>query len=484
LGSGLGLSAAAIPHLYNWSSILCTGALVSVFCLKRFRVVLRSDLLRLLVCQAILIVSDFETRTFISFSYFSGFFILVIVALASVERANQPPWYAWIIPVFCCSKPAVLSLIPAMVFVSFFTSSRFRKITLLSLGFGILQSVQLIVSRTTGKVPSIEAAASLAPQLQLLASVKYFLGFIAGYVCKRTFMNDPSLYMGGGVVILSLAMLLVRQKNKRTILLISLSVVFFSLLINCFALSREWSSDLKQLGGLPVNRQNQIAFSSIVFFVSILSSVCDEEKFFKNRRLMGLLSALIFFLWFAGVGWLRVGIEMNGESSSPWIFNSQWQNNARAIDKASDPLCVPLDPLNWIYGKNCKFLNGAIWGNGASISLSRKENILLDPKEFSVRGDLVSLALMVINRDLNFSNAPLKLIAFVELTGGREIVFYGYSRVRGGKGLVQLVANEIVKIEQIKSIRLTSSEPCLLELYTSGNKQLPLVLWMGNEATL
>ena len=73
-----------------------------------FRRVVQSDGLRLLVALSVLALADYETRTFINFTYFAAFFILILSALALVsDKMDAPPGWAWLTPVLMISKPAV-----------------------------------------------------------------------------------------------------------------------------------------------------------------------------------------------------------------------------------------------------------------------------------------------------------------------------------------------------------------------------------------
>lgn len=480
IGTALRLNAATIPFFYNWGALIISGILVSIFCLSPFRIVLKDDLLRFVVCQAILIVCDFQTKTFISFSYFSGFFIISIIGIALLEPEKEVPWYAWFIPIFLCSKPAVLSVMPAMFLVGIYARSRFKRVTLISLVFSILQIAQLFVSKVSGKVPSLDVSSGPSPLTQVVASINYFFGFIGSYFFKRTFMDKPFPLVGAGVLVVFVSMTLIKDKKQRAFLLVVFSTIFFNLMINCFAMSKQWTLDLKQLGGNPVHRQNFVSFSALILFVSFLCNSVVNKKVFGINWPNRALGVVLFFAWFTGTGWLKAGFQMARESSSPWIFNSQWQNMSRAIDKGLAPLCVSIDPLNWVYGKDCKLLSAPQWGNGSRISLDSSGQVVLMPEDYLVKGNLLSLGLMAIYLKEKPLESALKLTAQVQLKSHSVISLEGAGKLMGGKGLIQLNATKPVPVRDIQFIRLSSNQPCFLELVQSGDKQVPLALWMGN----
>jgi hypothetical protein len=72
-GNFFSFPASSIPYFYTWSSIVLTAMLIGTFCLPAFRILVKNDYLRFFTSLAILIVSDFETRTFINFTYFVVF---------------------------------------------------------------------------------------------------------------------------------------------------------------------------------------------------------------------------------------------------------------------------------------------------------------------------------------------------------------------------------------------------------------------------
>ena len=117
VGNALNFPAGSIPYFYTWSATLLTGMMVGTFCLARFRILVKNDALRFCAAIVILIVADFETKTFINFTYFAAFFVAIITSLALVDDIEEVPWWAWFVPILMVSKPAVLSALPAMIIV-------------------------------------------------------------------------------------------------------------------------------------------------------------------------------------------------------------------------------------------------------------------------------------------------------------------------------------------------------------------------------
>ena len=103
LGHILDLSAAIITYFYTWSAIILTAAMVGSFCLMPFRALIANDATRLLLSLCVLLMVEPSTRVFINFTYFSIFFIAVIISLAITQRSKKVPIYSWFIPFFMIS---------------------------------------------------------------------------------------------------------------------------------------------------------------------------------------------------------------------------------------------------------------------------------------------------------------------------------------------------------------------------------------------
>lgn len=146
--ASLGVPSVSVPFVYTWSATILTGIIVSTFTLPVFRAVLRPDTLRAIVTLTVLLVADFETRTFINFTYFGGFLAVTVTALALALGKEDVPRWVWIVPVFFLSKPAVLAALPAMIAVAFVAGNRFRWIALVSFVLGSAQTIRLLISRS------------------------------------------------------------------------------------------------------------------------------------------------------------------------------------------------------------------------------------------------------------------------------------------------------------------------------------------------
>jgi len=130
IGNQINIPATFTPYFYTFTALILSGMMVGCFCLSIFRKLLLSDSLRVVIAISVLMVADFETRTFVNFSYFSAFFIAIVTSLALKDKFEEVPWWAWLIPICIISKPAVASAIPAMVIASIFRRIDFDRLQL------------------------------------------------------------------------------------------------------------------------------------------------------------------------------------------------------------------------------------------------------------------------------------------------------------------------------------------------------------------
>ncbi len=376
IGNSLNMSAAVIPYFYTWSGIVLTGMMIGSFCLPQFSVVIKSNELRFLTALTILIVNDFDVKTFINFTYFASFFIAIITALSLVDKSKEVPWWSWFIPILIISKPAVLATLPAMIIVAIVSKNRFRLITLISVSLCLLQISQMIISHKSGLfIPSNEEGILL----KILTSFKYFFGLLGKYFFGRSLDINKYCAIALGIILVIIAVFLSKEKkcNSIALVLIGLSLLFFNVLLNSFTLSDHWNSDISQLGGIPFYRHIIVGFFGSVLFVCGISDMLSKLDICKSfpKFLQKNFAAFLFLIWFDAGLWLKYSKSQTLPLS---LINSQWQNMSSLIDQEDLPICVPVAPINFVYSRNCSLLTEIPSWNG--IAKLEKEQLFLDVK--------------------------------------------------------------------------------------------------------
>ena len=193
---------------------------------------------------------------------------------------------------------------------------------------------------------------------------------------------------------------------------------------------------------------------------------------------------MVFILWLDVFGTKNVSFFAISHN-----LYSQWQQLASQIDKGTTPLCVPLDPLGWMYIRDCSLLNidltapdgleGFHFDSGVTYSLE------IHPSPSLVEKNLISLAVLVAPvTDLLKADNQVNTRATVVLKNGSREVFMGQQNLPSRGGLVMLNSKTSVPIKNINFIKFEFSRGVFLSsLPSSGRNNLrrePLILWMGN----
>lgn len=483
IGNQLNLPASSIPYFYTWSSIFITGVLVGVFCLPQFRKLVKSDSLRFFTAIAVLLVADFETRTFVNFTYFAAFFVAIITALALVDDSEEVMWWGGFIPVLMVSKPAVLAALPAMILVAFVSRSRFRLIVLLAVVLCLGQLLRMYISSAAGTMPF--RATDITFASKLLATVKYFLAFLGGYITGPSFQLQQLYLMLAGVLILSLCVYLVAFKRSaaNALIVVGVSLLFFNVFLNAFALSDSWNLDMARLHDIPIYRHIIIGFFGCVLIVcGAVCSATNNNSFDSRLRVIGGAGALLFVIWFLGVGWLTFAGKISREPSSPTINSSQWQIIANAIDTGLSPLCVPINPwwkgINWMYHRNCGLLKSPpAWEDGR-ILVNDNLTYQIPPPAALFDKTLVSAAVLV--KPLGSGRSFVEVLMRIELKDGNTRYFSGSRDFNASGGLLMLLGEKPIFINEIAAITLIFNVPVEVALAAQEPAYAPGVAWMGH----
>lgn len=486
-GWGLKIPVKSISFFYTWSAIIFTAGLTLSFCSKRFRSVIVDDYLRLFIALSVLAVVDFETRTFINFSYFSVFFISIVTILAVVDTERDIPIWGWIIPVLMLSKPAVLCVVPFMLFATILSGagSRFRYISMLSLFASFLQIGQLMISAKSGVMGYASNAADSGGLDRVLTVLKTFFSFLGAYMVGPDQFGGVYFSFCIGLILLMVIVFMVKAFRHPSVFLCicGVALVLSSVVLNVLALPKYFNSEVGLLsGGVPLYRHTIVSFWGVVFIVAGLC-ICLREKAgrFVGESITKKLSSVLFVSWFVLSGWFGYGATISREWISPFVNNSQWQNLSAAIQAGETPLCVPVDPFYFVYGNNCKLLSPNVidfdFENKALERLDSGYGVnLVSPPSVS-GANLVAVAMLVYPA-LNVSSRVSARLN-VELSGGEIETLYSERVLDSTGGLIYFSAPPKVVYKGVKRISVVFDG--LVEVAYSKSLKEPIVMWMGTD---
>lgn len=477
----------SISYFYTWSALIFSGALILSFCAKRFRAVIVDDYLRLFIVLSVLAVVDFETRTFINFSYFSVFFISVVAILAVVDTEHDVPVWAWVIPILILSKPAVLVVVPFMFFAAILSGarSRFCYVFILSLFMSFLQIGHLIVSAKSGVMGYASSASYFGGLDKILTVLKTFFAFLGAYVVGPDQFGGVSFSFYVGVCLLVVVGFMVKvfRHPAMFVCVCGVFLVLFSVVLNVFALPKYFDFEVGLLsGGVPLYRHTIVAFWGAVF---IVAGFCIFVKETADRLISSemtkKLPSVLFVSWFVLSGWFGYGISISREWFSPFVGNSQWQNLSNSIQAGETPLCVPVDPFYFVYGNNCRLLSPSVIDYNfekKSLELigSNYRVDLASPSSVS-EANLVAVALLVYPVLHGSSRIIARLD--VELASGEIESLHAEKVLDSTGGLIYFSAPPKVVYKGVKRISVVFDE--LVEVAYSKSLKVPIVMWMGTD---
>jgi hypothetical protein len=340
-GSVLGLNSSMIPYYYTWLSSFLSAVLVGVFCLSSFRVVIESDFLRFCVCIVNLLVIGFEESTFINFFYLATFFILVC-CLYILNNKKTPVWF-WLIPLFVISKPAVLAVLPIVLFCAIKSDLRFRKIAFFTCIMGLIQLFQMWYSRSHIGTFSLER--SLADIFYI--SYEMFFTSIGKYVIGNIVSSSQTaFYLGMVFFAFCMIILSFSSSKNRMLIIFGLLLSLENTFLNSVSLDY-WNGNIDIFNVLFFNRHTWVTYIGIIFVVVGFILIIFENIFRKNNKYFSIASSTIFILWFVFSGWVEhIRTPMREPS-----LTYEWQKSVK--NTGNDEIkIININPRGWTYEYN------------------------------------------------------------------------------------------------------------------------------------
>lgn len=483
----LSIPVWAVPYVYTWVSIAATGALVGAFCLPVFRRVVESDLLRFAGCLAVLMVPEFETRTFINFTYFVVFFAAIITSLAMTAPTREVPRWTWCLPILMLSKPYTFTILPAMLVVALSSKNRFRVISLVILCLSLIQFTQLVFSVQTGVMTSEIKDFSFSTKF--LASIEYFFGFLSGYLLGpnvfawlQSFGPKPAIAIGIVFFTAAVASLFLIKRRENALIIVGLSLLLFNLLLNCFTLSAGWNINLDRLFNSSIYRHVVVGFFGVILLVlGVASRFNINDARTKSSLFLTQLGTVLFISWFVTTGWASFGVHLSKEPVSPFLGNSQWQNMAPLIEAKEPFLCVPVDPLGWVYGRNCGLINTGImigqqFRYKPFLENSHDSSFITQAPSALKSKTVISLAVLLRPLD----EYDVAATATVTTSSGAVYDFFGKRTLpkTGGLLLFTLPISS-TDVQDVQELEIKFNTPVQVAFLDDSKQDTVAILWFG-----
>ncbi|WP_374591768.1 hypothetical protein [Aquabacterium sp.] len=352
------------PYAYNALAIVLASLSIGAFAHPWFRPLASQDALRAGMCLLWGIVLDFETRTFINFTYTFALLGTLCCARVIVKPGERVPGWLWLLPILLLSKPAVLLAYVMVLIAAWYSRGSMRAIATACTLAVLLQIWTLAASRAAGIMPSQAAHLGIGDLIRtpLGYSIGYLGAVVVGQDLYLRLANLPVVahLLPGTLFLCGSAMAFWRTSSMqaRALMLAGGVLLLGNMVLNVVALGAEWDHKLTKLNHLWLYRHVVVAFwgATLIVLGTWLACCNNTVRASGIRRWSQRL--LSCWLLLVAASWLAIGFRATKPPSSPILGNGQWQAQARYMQHAASPLCVPVDPFAWgIYGDGCIRLN-------------------------------------------------------------------------------------------------------------------------------
>jgi hypothetical protein len=481
LYDALGISTAVIPYVYTFTAVIAAGMLVGFFCLKRFRILVESDSLRFLISIFVIFAADFETRTYINFTYFSLFFIFINVTIAFRKQLSTYVFLTF--PILIFSKPILLSVLPIIIFVFISTKRNLiQKLTFVIILFSSI--IQLIAILNSNSKNAFQQDTTIQFVDKIKNTFVYFFGTFA-IPLNEFFATSVGLKVLIGISFVIFCLLIaIKASNQLSFLVyFALLTLFIVSLINTVAVSTTFGSNYSLLNGMPLFRYMipiidvgiLLLIGTMLNCVYLLTLNSSQISTKLSWKLIG--NAAVGLILIQGVFFSSKNIQ---EPISPALFNSQWSRMATVFDSGK-PVCIPVDPAGWTYGRQCRLLNSDFnWINfgGYEQTLVVRNEIpfALDLPRDNNWVELQSLGILV--KPLSSQNALGSAQLDIKLNNNKNLVVKTIQRSNSSGFLLFFLLSDPVPFSDIVSISFEASNDLILGL-NSKIDSTPAVLFYG-----
>lgn len=471
-----GVPAQWIPHIYNVAALVLGTTLATAFCLPWFRRLIASDALRVMVCLVVFLLVDFESRGFINFTYYAGFFVAVFAATAILRSKDDLPWWSLFVPVLLITKPSVLVTVPLLLVWGIVSTGRSRLVAAIAIGCAFIQVAFLVVSMNSG-VFLQKSNDSFWEKLH--ASARYSLGVLGRYLVGAYEHVSPSAYMLVGLAVLVVATLvaIVRKGAASMLILTGLLLIVGNQSLNSFAISDHWRPDMSGLAKFTFFRYTLVSFwGSLLLGCGLL---CASSTGRWNTRLGQSVSCAILMGWLIGAGWLKWIPVVNADPTSPDLYNSYWQQLASRLDR-KEPTCIPINPYGWYAGFNCGLLNKQRYRDSL-VGHVRTHEVVLDKISPEMMGHRISGFTLLVRPSHEIAH-DLRASGIITMKDGQEVSVTTNRYLDQSGGLLYFTMPDLqIEADQISLVRLSFNVMVDISVAAVDRENIEIaMMWFGN----
>lgn len=362
------------PHITQWSGVTLLAMFISTFCLKPFRRIISSDIVRFFIAVTIgtIFFHDVEFFLFNNFAYV-GFIFLIFVLYLEKEKSSLLSYIPLLLlaTLLGASKSYFVVLIPLYGIMLIWSARKklirstvFYALPLLTM---MVQALTIIRSQSSLATTPIEAAPSSELNLSLIVSaVSDALFYYVQSVSHLFLQHGVPLYpLTANIIIIGILVVLwgiigywAYTKQKKELVLFFLvshisAVLYLMLTALLLNQSASFAAEYPAVSWTTFFEFPHKRHFFIPFILIALANIAVIVNILRYRVIQaGFVIAL------ALVFWQRDPIQIKDEHYSKVEYHGHWETYHRFAE--DDEFCIPINPFPWIAGKNCTILNGGL----------------------------------------------------------------------------------------------------------------------------
>lgn len=350
-----------VPFVYQSVALLCISLCIASFSLPFFRALVPSDMVRWLVCGALLFHYDYELHTFINFLYYGVIvFFLVVAARPYLNVLSAPAVLSLglFLAALGLSKPFFVAFAFPLAVGAVLSARRgqFRAFWVMALGLLGVQAQALVLAMNRGQVVAPEST-GIGPVHKAAAAAGYYVAAVVGTLGWSWDKTLAWYYLLPGLILVGLCVgLFLRKMRRQTAgwwVLVAVSVGLASAALAVMTLPQIYASG--ELGRPALEHlPNRHWFTLNV--VTFLSLALIFSRALASIPLRNGLVAVVLGVWMLGTSIFhpkRPPPEPGGGITgySQWsVFGPQMPDDPGAA------YCAPVNPYPWILARGCNYL--------------------------------------------------------------------------------------------------------------------------------
>jgi hypothetical protein len=367
------INIECIPYIYTWIAILLSIMGWSAFALPYFRPIIKSDYARAAICILIGSCQDFESRTFINFTYIYAWLATISSLREIYTDEKQPGKSLKFLPLALISKPGVLASLPLIIIAGLKKGGETKRIAIYSIIAASAQILQIKISQSTGLSPFHNSNEEIIKNLFI--GICYGFGYIIhiailpfnNAIKVNTFGTEWLFPTTGFAICAYIAFRHITSRGQQHPPYILIAGVLLScgnMVLNKIALPMDWPNDFSKLHDHILYRHTIISFwGAILFYIGLFKIIWPKISGSRSIKIIIFSTYSIAYL-----AWLSIGIQVSKTPPAPLLGSSEWQQYSKLTQKFNEWPCMTVNPYAWgVYGNNCFKLNigdalSAPWG--------------------------------------------------------------------------------------------------------------------------